>query len=242
MPVSGWLAFYATHFPTVEINSTFYRLPSPEILRRWRNATPDHFRFTAKASRFITHMKKLATPEIHAARFLDGISELGEKLATVLYQLPTFWEFDRRRLINFTQFLSRQNLIPGLRFTVEFHNPSWLVPDAFEILRDNRIALVHSDPRGLSIPRTFTADFFYLRRHGSPTPGRIDYTNRELESDARWIQRESRLHTRHPLLLQQRPAGRGDSRCHAADPKNPNKKVATPIPGTLDSPLLFQEP
>jgi uncharacterized protein YecE (DUF72 family) len=154
MPVSGWLAFYATHFPTVEINSTFYRLPSPEILRRWRNATPDHFRFTAKASRFITHMKKLATPEIHAARFLDGISELGEKLATVLYQLPTFWEFDRRR----------------------------------------------------------------------------------------WIQRESRLHTRHPLLLQQRPAGRGDSRCHAADPKNPNKKVATPISGTLDSPLLFQEP
>lgn len=192
LPVSEWLSFYATHFPAVEINSTFYRLPSPEVLRRWGNATPDHFRFSAKASRFITHMKKLAAPEIHAARFLERIGELGEKLATVLFQLPPFWKFDQHRLIDFAQFLSRQKLVPGLRFAIEFRHPSWLVSDTLEILRDHRIALVHSDPRGLSIPRTATTDFVYLRRHGPSTLGRIGYTNCELESDARWIARETR--------------------------------------------------
>ena len=99
LPVRDWLAFYATRFSAVEINSTFYRLPSPEVLRRWRDATPAPFRFTAKASRFITHMKKLAEPKIHAARFLERLSELSDKLAVVLFQLPPFWKFDQTRLI-----------------------------------------------------------------------------------------------------------------------------------------------
>ena len=191
LPVRDWLAFYATRFSAVEINSTFYRLPSPEVLRRWRDATPAPFRFTAKASRFITHMKKLADPKIHAARFLERISELSDKLAVVLFQLPPFWKFDRSRLIEFAQFLSRQNLAPGLRFAMEFRNPSWLVPDAFQILRDHRIALVHADTRGLSIPRTATSNFHYLRRHGSPNTGRCTYTRRKLNTDARWIQSQS---------------------------------------------------
>lgn len=191
LPVSDWLAFYAKRFPAVEINSTFYRLPSPEVLARWRKATPEHFRFTAKASRFITHMKKLASPEIHAARFLERISQLGEKLAAVLFQLPPFWKFDPHRLIAFSRFLSQQKLARRLRFAIEFRNSSWLVPDALEILRQHRIALVHADPHGFCIPRSATTDFLYLRRHGSPTPGRIAYTARELNSDARWIESQA---------------------------------------------------
>ena len=188
LPVADWLSFYATRYPAVEINCTFYRLPSPEALARWHEATPAHFRFTAKASRFLTHRKKLASPEIHTARFLERISVLGEKLAAVLFQLPPFWKFDRKRLIEFSRFLSQQKLAPRLRFAIEVRNASWLVPDTLEILRQHRIALVHSDPRGLSIPRDPTTDFLYLRRHGSPTPGLIAYTARELNFDARWIE------------------------------------------------------
>lgn len=185
LPASDWLAFYAARFPAVEINSTFYHLPSSEVLRRWRNTTPTHFRFSAKASRFITHMKKLTAPEIHAARFLGRISELGEKLAAVLFQLPPFWTCNKQRLAEFAAYLAGQKILPGLRFAIEFRNQSWIVPPSLEILRQHGIALVHSDPPGLRIPRTATAGFLYLRRH------RPEYTDRAMENEAIRIHQHS---------------------------------------------------
>lgn len=186
-PDSNWLGFYARRFDAVEINSTFYRLPSAKTVEAWKNATSPHFRFTAKASRFLTHMKKPARPEVSLEVFLRRISLLGEKLSAVLFQLPPFLPFDAPRLETLAACVAGQRIVPGLRAAIEFRNPSWFVPRALEILRHHGIALVHSDPPGLKIPRTCTAPFSYLRRHGSRRSAGPGYTRHELATVARWI-------------------------------------------------------
>lgn len=186
-PKSLWLNYYSEKFSAVEINSTFYRLPSEQTLRAWKDATPPHFRFTAKASRFLTHMKKLASPEEPLETFLRRISLLGKKLSAVLFQLPPIRLIHASRLAAFADRVSGQGIVPGLRAAMEIRHPSWLVPGVLEILRRHDIALVHSDPAGLKIPRVSTASFAYLRRHGSRRTKGPGYTPGELESDARWI-------------------------------------------------------
>lgn len=191
LPARRWLEFYAARFPAVEINNSFYGLPSVKSLRHWNESTPEDFRFAAKASRFFTHRKKLADPEIHLVRFLERIAALGSKLSALLFQLPPAWNFDAARLDALGRFLSHQCLVPGVRSAIEFRNPSWFAADSLKILKHHGIALVHSDHGGLSPPRIPTADFHYLRRHG-PKPGLgFSYGERTLETDARWIEKQS---------------------------------------------------
>jgi uncharacterized protein YecE (DUF72 family) len=157
----GFLKFYLQHFQTVEINNSFYKLPKEETLKAWKNAVPHDFIFAAKASRFITHMKKLKEPEQPLATFLGRMAVLGDQLGPVLFQLPPRWKFNVERLGNFLAAL------PGdFRYAFEFRDPSWINKQACQALAEHGVAFCIYDFAGYLAPKEVTADFVYIRLHG----------------------------------------------------------------------------
>jgi uncharacterized protein YecE (DUF72 family) len=127
MKPSAWLTYYGQHFDSVEINNTFYRLPDRRVFEHWHDTTPANFTFAVKASRFITHVKKLVHPEEYVARFLERASGLGEKLHVVLFQVPPSWAFNQSRLEGVCDFLSRQQIVSGLHAALEVRRALALV-------------------------------------------------------------------------------------------------------------------
>jgi len=166
MKPSNWLTHYSQSFDSVEINNTFYHLPARKIFEEWHKTTPNKFIFAVKASRFITHMKKLTSPEEHVTLFLENVRGLGEKLGVVLFQLPPYWKFNRERLEGLFDFLSRQKIIPRLRSALEVRHESWHGEACFEILRKYNISLALADWPGYITHGPLTADFVFIRRHG----------------------------------------------------------------------------
>jgi len=140
-----------------------------------------------KASRFITHMKKLLDPEEHVAMFLERASGLGPKLHVVLFQLPPFWKSNCTRLHALCEFIRSQRIVPGVRAALEVRNPSWLSPDCFEALRQHNVALAFTDWPALKVKEPLTADFVFLRRHGPEGLYSSDYSDALLQEDARQI-------------------------------------------------------
>jgi len=136
LTTSRWLPFYAEHFRTVEINNTFYRLPSEKAFRDWRAAVPPGFRFAVKANRFITHMKKLREPAEPLERFLSRARLLSDRLGPILYQLPPRWRCNLPRLRDFLTILPRD-----LTHVFEFRDPSWMNEDVFAALEEHGAAL-----------------------------------------------------------------------------------------------------
>src|SRR5262249_6956841 len=124
------LEFYAQSFDTVEINNTFYHLVANKTFDNWRDLMPAHFRFAIKASRFITHMKKLKDARTSSAKFFSGAERLGKKLGPILFQLPPRWHMDLDRLTSFLRSLPAHN-----KYVFEFRDPSWLNPHVYEALR-----------------------------------------------------------------------------------------------------------
>ena len=181
---SQWLAFYAAHFRTVEINSSFYRLPTPAAVRAWSAETPPGFLFSVKASRFITHMKKLKDPDATCPPFLDVAQGLGEKLGPVLFQLPPRWHADTQRLESFLAEWPRE-----LPCAFEFRDPDWHRPEILEILRRHNAAFCVFDLGGVTTPLELTADFAYLRLHGPGAPYCGRYGHAALETWADRIRR-----------------------------------------------------
>jgi uncharacterized protein YecE (DUF72 family) len=161
MPSTGFLAHYARRFPTAEINNSFYQMPKPATLAAWREAVPPGFVFAVKASRFTTHMKKLKEPEKSCLPFLERVAVLGEKLGPILFQLPPRWRFDAERLAAFLAALP-----PGMRYAFELRDPSWLVDEAYALLREAGAAFCVYDYAGRESPRIVTSDFVYVRLHG----------------------------------------------------------------------------
>jgi len=161
LPVADFLRFYAGRFHTVEINNSFYRLPEAETFRRWREAVPPRFVFAVKASRYITHMKKLKDPEEPLRLLFSRAETMGDRLGPLLFQLPPRWRFNPLRLKDFLQALPR-----GYRFAFEFRDPSWFTPEACDMLSAVGAALCIYDFAGTESPRTVTADFVYIRLHG----------------------------------------------------------------------------
>jgi uncharacterized protein YecE (DUF72 family) len=157
-----YLAFYSRHFSTVEVNSTFYRLPAAETARSWAAATPPGFTFALKASRYITHQKRLKDPGAGVERFSRIASLLGEKLGPILFQLPAGFGVDLRRLAALLDMLP-----PGGRYAFEFRDPTWFAPEVRGTLADRGAALCLSDAAGATTPLWVTAPFVYLRLHGS---------------------------------------------------------------------------
>ena len=188
LPQSRWFAHYASVFHTVEINNTFYRLPEAATFARWGAMAPRGFVFAVKASRFLTHLKKLKDPEQPVARFFERARELRSHLGPVLYQLPPGWKLDRARLEHFLQVLPR-----GVRHVLEFRNPSWYAGDVLEQLRARDVALCLHDMRGSATDRLRTASFVYVRYHGPGGTYSGGYPRARLESWAVWLneQREA---------------------------------------------------
>lgn len=158
---AGYLAHYLRFFASVEINNSFYRLPTPETLAEWKASVPEGFVFAVKASRFITHMKKLKDPQQSFVLFMDRVQVLGEKMGPVLFQLPPAWRFDEGR---FRAFL--EALPPTYRYTFEFRDPSWYNERAYELLRQHYCAFCVYEIEYHLSPLEVTADFVYVRLHG----------------------------------------------------------------------------
>ncbi len=156
-----FLARYAARFRTVEINASFYRLPSPETVQAWRQTAGPGFVFAVKAHRFITHQKKLKDPKQALAKFLVCIDDLGDALGPVLYQLPPRWRANLARLEAFLEALPA-----GQRAAFEFRDPSWFDDALFRVLARHRAALCISHLAGHTSPIELTGDFVYLRLHG----------------------------------------------------------------------------
>jgi len=152
------LAFYAARFPTVEINYTFYRMPTEKLLAGWAQATPDGFTFTLKAPRRITHDARLQRCEDAVQAFCRTARTLGPRLAALLFQLPPSMKRDAAVLRSFIE------LIPeGLRAAFEFRHPSWFDAGVYDALRSRNLALCVADSEKLSTPVETTADFGYFR-------------------------------------------------------------------------------
>ena len=155
---SKMLAYYAERFPTVEINYTFYRMPTEKLLAGWAEGTPEGFSFTLKAPRRITHDAKLQRCEDLAQSFCKTAATLGPKLGVLLFQLPPNFKKEVAVLASFLELLPE-----GTRAAFEFRHPSWFDADVFEALRSRNIALCVADSEKLSTPVETTADYAYLR-------------------------------------------------------------------------------
>ena len=161
LPQKKWLAYYAERFDTVEVNNTFYQLPQLSTFTNWREIVPENFKFAVKASRFITHMKKLKDPKTSSEKFFQGSERLENKLGPILFQLPPGWQVNADRLAVFLEAIPS-----GHRYVFEFRNESWLQKEVFDLLRQHNAAFCIHDFRGKDSPREITADFTYMRMHG----------------------------------------------------------------------------
>jgi len=157
-----WLEFYATNFTTVELNNSFYRLPSEAAFATWRDSSPANFTFAVKVSRFITHIKRLRDTEEAVEKFISRAQILGEKLGPLLYQLPPNMHRNDERLESFLSILPQ-----GMKHVFEFRHQSWLEEPVFNILHKYNIGLCVFNMPSLSCPLVATADFAYVRFHGS---------------------------------------------------------------------------
>src|SRR5919107_520816 len=184
LPTNRWLEHYAQHFSTVEVNSTFYRLPKRDAVARWITQVPPDFVFTIKASRYLTHIKRLTDMEQGVARFYERIEPLtrSRKFGPVLWQLPPNMKRDDERLAN-----ALAALPPG-RHCLEFREPTWFTDDVYELLRRHDVALVIGDRPEVVKFQTheFTANWTFVRFHYGHRGRRGNYSVAELEE---WAER-----------------------------------------------------
>ena len=174
------LVFYARTFPTVEVNATFYRLPTLEMVHGWRDRTPDSFVFAVKGSRFLTHIRKLADTGPGLNRFLRRLKSLTGQTGVFLWQLPPFLKKDVARLENFLRRLPKE---PA--HAVEFRHVSWYADDeVLDALRRHGVAHVSVSSPGMEMNLAVTSDVVYVRFHGLTGPAH-DYTRGELKP---WVE------------------------------------------------------
>lgn len=183
VPQARWLEFYAQHFSAVELNVTFYRLPTRETFQQWAERTPDDFRFVVKGSRLITHYRRIGDVAEAITALREAAGGLGEKLDCVLWQLPPTMRADAERLDRFCD-LATRTFAAGVRHAFEFRERSWFAEDVYGVLRRHGHALVWADPGREGQSHEVTADFAYLRFHHGPRDSGA-YEPDELEPLAR---------------------------------------------------------
>lgn len=184
LPARRWLERYSELFDTVEVNNTFYRLPSHSAVKGWVEQTPPGFVIAVKASRYITHVKRLREMRRGARRYFGAIKPLADssKFGPVLWQLPANFQRDDDRLGGALEQL------PKGRHCFEFRHPSWFAPEVYELLRRHGAALViGDDPERPFQTRELTADWTYIRFHRGNRGRRGNYSKRELEDWSRRI-------------------------------------------------------
>jgi uncharacterized protein YecE (DUF72 family) len=187
LPPKQWFAYYSEHFHTVEINNTFYRLPSENAFDAWRQQAPRGFVYAVKASRFLTHMKKLKEPEEPIERILGRARRLSATLGPVLYQLPRGWKCNVERLAHFFAALPR-----NLKHVMEYRRQDWLCDRVFDLMREHAIGLCIHDllPEH---PRTVTSNVVYVRFHGVGAKYAGSYKRKELVAWGEWMRDQTSL-------------------------------------------------
>lgn len=173
--------YYQSHFDTVELNNSFYRLPTAETFSAWRLSVSDDFLFAVKASRYITHMKKLKDPVESSSKFFDNVTALEQNLGPILFQLPPGWKLNFGR---FSEFLEK--LPPTFRYTFEFRNHNWYNPQVYDALKQYNCAFCIYDLAGHQSPIEVTADFVYVRLHGPDGKYDGSYSDDQLQ---KWADR-----------------------------------------------------
>ncbi len=182
LAMHAWLGYYARSFDTVEVNNTFYRLPEAATFRAWAHRVPAGFLFAVKASRYLTHLRRLRDPEEPLARLFARARHLGRRLGPVLYQLPPAWPRDLPRLERFLAALPR-----GRRHAVEFRDPDWYSLETFEVLERHGAALCLHDMQGSETPRRSCGPFVYLRLHGAGQRFGGRYPDAAIDGWADWL-------------------------------------------------------
>lgn len=188
IPKSAQFDFYATQFPTVEINNTFYRLPTLPMTSNWAAKAPPGFVYAVKGSRFITHMKKIANIDGALGKFFDRLGPMQQRTGAILWQLPPFLKKDAARLESFL------SLLPlDYRYAVEFRHDSWIDDKIFAILERCHTAHASVSSLGMPMDLTVTSELVYIRFHGLKGGAAHDYTRAELKPWSAHIQRQARL-------------------------------------------------
>jgi len=182
LPVRGWFAFYAEHFDTVEINNSFYRLPTGDTFTKWRNQARAGFCYAVKANRFLTQAKKLKECEEPLAWMMAPVRRLGDRLGPILYQLPPRFRINLERLESFLKLLPRD-----VANVFEFRDTSWLVPETLALLDGYGASFCVHDMPGLATERWATGPIAYVRLHGGVGKYWGRYPDEALLSWTDWI-------------------------------------------------------
>ena len=178
-----WFNYYSKNFNSVEINNTFYNLPDKQIIKVWKNNAPENFVYAIKASRYITHMKKLKDPKKSVKNFFNTIRILENKIGIVLFQLPPYWKFNKERLKNFL------NQLPSeFSYAFEFREHSWWNDDTYELLNKHNAAFCIYNMPEEETPRKVTSDTIYIRLHGTKQKYSGSYSPKEISGWKRWIE------------------------------------------------------
>jgi uncharacterized protein YecE (DUF72 family) len=181
LPTRRWLAYYAARFSTVELNNSFYRLPTTDAFRAWRDTVPDDFVFTVKASRYLTHYRRLRDPDEPVERLLGAVEGLGDKVGPVLLQLPPDLHADVAALAQVIDAFAGR-----VRLACEFRHDSWHADEVYALLRERDVALCLTDRRNRHGPIERTASWGFLRMHEGTAEPRPHYGRRALQS---WVDR-----------------------------------------------------
>lgn len=179
------LKFYSQYFQTVEINSSFYHLPLAQTFKNWRNQTPADFLFAVKASRFITHIKRLKDCQEPWQRFIKNSQELKQKLGPILFQLPPNLKVSPPILENFLKLVRKKH--PKLKLAFEFRHPSWFSEKTYQLLKKYHSSLVIADSPSYPKEIKTVTDFIYIRMHGSKELFSSQYSQKELKDLAQLI-------------------------------------------------------
>jgi uncharacterized protein YecE (DUF72 family) len=184
LAAKDYLGYYSKVFNSVEIDSSFYRIPNPFMITQWRNNTPDGFLFSPKLPKKITHEKKLKDSESTLIYFYSVVSKLKDKLGPIAIQLPPSIKLSTH-LEPMKEFLSQ--LSPEFKHAVEFRHKSWFVPEVYSLLRKNNIAMIWSLNQYVETPSEVTADFIYLRMVGDREITEFTGIQRDRSADTkRW--------------------------------------------------------
>lgn len=174
--IESHLHFFAEHYPTVEINTTFYHLPRDTAVKNWFAQVPEDFVFAVKANGYITHRKRLKDCENSVPLFFKTIRALKDKRGPILFQLPPSLKMDLERFKSFLKLIVKRK---G-RFTFEFRHESWFCEEIYDLLRKNNITLTFTDLYGKMSPQIITGDFVYLRLHGPKKSYTGSYSSAQL--------------------------------------------------------------
>jgi uncharacterized protein YecE (DUF72 family) len=203
LPQNRWFEYYAGRFDTVEVNNTFYRLPEASTFASWKSVAPRGFLYAIKASRFLTHMKKLKHPDEPLDRLFSRARALGPTLGPMLYQLPPGWTVNVERLAVFLRSLPARR-----RHAIEFRDASWYTSEVFRLLAGHRVTCCLHDMAGSATGRVAVGPFAYVRLHGpSKYTGR--YSDGTLSEWASWLAEQ--LRSGRPVFAYFNNDARGDA-------------------------------